>query len=209
MHRHASAGGDPLTPETPETAEGRVSFGGEAEAVLASELTVSPAVAGMVDEDETIILVARPSLWMVPLWSLEAFGIIAGLVFAFAWASGFEWAPWTETQAFGMGMVTVALRLGWQFLDWLNRLYVLTDRRIIRRRGILQVDVFEARLDRIQQTSVLQLVRERACGLGTIAFATAGTGGLDAFWEVVSDPFRIHTEVSRAIDRYGRGSGGL
>ena len=206
MHRHPPPGGDPLSSET---SEGRVSFGGEAEAVLAPEPEVSPALSGMIAEGETIILVARPSLWMVPLWSLEAFGIIAGLVFAFAWASSFQWAPWTETQAFGMGMVTIAVRLGWQFLDWMNRLYVLTDRRIIRRRGILQVDVFEARLDRIQQTSVLQLVRERAFGLGTIAFATAGTGGLDAFWEVVNDPFRIHAEVSRAIDRYGRGSGGV
>ena len=206
MHRHPPPGGDPLSPETPE---GPVSFGGEAEAVLAPQPEVSPALSGMIAEGETVILVARPSLWMVPLWSLEAFGIIAGLVFAFAWASGFQWAPWTETQAFGMGMVTIALRLGWQFLDWMNRLYVLTDRRIIRRRGILQVDVFEARLDRIQQTSVLQLVRERAFDLGTIAFATAGTGGLDAFWEAVNDPFQVHVEVSRAIDRYGRGAGGV
>lgn len=170
---------------------------------------MTPVLAGMILDGETVLLVARPSLWMVPLWSLEAFGIIAGLVFAFAWASDFTWAPWTETQAFGMGLVTISLRLLWQFFDWANRLYVLTDRRVIRRRGILQVDVFEARLDRIQQTSVLQLVRERTVGLGSIAFATAGTGTLDALWEAVADPFAIHVEVTRAIDRYGRGAGGV
>ena len=105
--------------------------------------------------------------------------------------------------------MALGLRLLWGFLDWANRLYVLTDRRVVRRRGILQVDLFEARLDRIQQTSVLQLVRERTFGLGTIAFATAGTGTLDAVWEAVGDPFRIHGEVARAIDRYGRGAGGV
>ena len=104
--------------------------------------------------------------------------------------------------------MAIALRLLWQFLDWANRLYILTDRRIIRRRGVFQVDVFEARLDRIQQTNVLQLVRERIAGLGTIAFATAGTGTLDALWEAVSDPFQVHAEVGRAIDRYGCGRGG-
>ena len=91
----------------------------------------------------------------------------------------------------------------------MNRLYVLTDRRVIRRRGIFQVDVFEARLDRIQQTSVLRLVRERLFGLGTIAFATAGTGTLDALWEAVDDPFAVHQAVTQAIDRYGRGAGGV
>lgn len=185
----------------------RTPFSGEAEVAIVPEPMTSPMLDSMIDEGETVLLVARPSLWMVPLWSLEAFGVIAGLVFAFAWAADLAWTPWTEAQAFGFGLVTIAFRLLYQFLDWANRLYVLTDRRIIRRRGILQVDVFEARLDRIQQTNVLQLVRERAFGLGTIAFATAGTGTLDALWEAVSDPFEVHREVTRAVDRYGRGGG--
>ncbi len=181
----------------------------DAGAVLPVEGTVPAVVSRLVADDETVLLVLRPSVLMVPLWSLEAFWIIAGMTFAFAWAADFGWAAWTEPQAFGFGLVAMSLKLLWQFLDWANRLYVLTDRRVIRRRGILQVDVFEARLDRIQQTNVLQLVRERTFGLGTVAFATAGTGTLDALWEAVADPFRIHTEVARAIDRYGRGSGSV
>ncbi len=181
----------------------------DAGAVLPVEGTVPAVVSRLVADDETVLLVLRPSVIMVPLWSLEAFWIIAGMTFAFAWAADFGWAAWTEPQAFGFGLVAMSLKLLWQFLDWANRLYVLTDRRVIRRRGILQVDVFEARLDRIQQTNVLQLVRERTFGLGTVAFATAGTGTLDALWEAVADPFRIHTEVARAIDRYGRGSGSV
>ena len=181
----------------------------DAGAAIESESTLPPFVSSLVSEDETVLLVLRPSVLMVPLWSIESFTIIAAMTFAFAWAADFGWAPWTEPQAFGFGLVALALRLLWSFLDWANRLYVLTDRRVVRRRGILQVDLFEARLDRIQQTSVLQLVRERTFGLGTIAFATAGTGTLDAVWEAVADPFRIHGEVARAIDRYGRGTGGV
>ena len=190
-----------------EAPQERTSFGGEADVAIVEKVTTPPMLASMLDDGETVLLVVRPSLWMVPLWCLEAFVVIAGLVFAFAWAAAFEWSPWSEEQAFGFGLVTIALRLLYQFLDWANRLYVLTDRRIMRRRGILQVDFFEARLDRIQQTSVLQLVRERAFGLGTIAFATAGTSTLDALWEAVADPFELHGEVTRAIGRYGRGPG--
>ena len=184
-------------------------FATDAGAVLESEAAVPALVSKLLSDGETVLLVVRPSILMVPLWSLEAFWIIAGMTFAFAWAADFGWAAWSESQAFGFGLVALSLRLLWQFLDWANRLYVLTDRRVMRRRGILQVDVFEARLDRIQQTNVLQLVRERSFGLGTIAFATAGTGTLDALWEAVADPFRIHAEVARAIDRHGRGHGGI
>lgn len=187
----------------------RASCATDAGAVLEPDVALPPFVASLVSDDETVLLVIRPSVLMVPLWSIEAFSIIAAMTFAFAWAADFGWAGWTEAQAFGFGLVAFGLRLSWGFLDWANRLYVLTDRRVVRRRGILQVDLFEARLDRIQQTSVLQLVRERSFGLGTLAFATAGTGTLDAVWEAVSDPFRIHAEVARAIDRYGRGSGGV
>ncbi len=184
-------------------------YAADAGAVLETEVVVPPLVTKLLSDGETVLLVVRPSVLMVPLWSLEAFWIIAGMTFAFAWAADFGWAAWSESQAFGFGLVAISLKLLWQFVDWSNRLYVLTDRRVIRRRGILQVDVFEARLDRIQQTSVLQLVRERTFGLGTIAFATAGTGTLDALWESVADPFRVHAEVTRAIDRYGRGPGGV
>lgn len=184
-------------------------FASDAGAAIESETALPPFVSSLVSEDETVLLVLRPSVLMVPLWSIESFTIIAAMTFAFAWAADFGWAAWTEPQVFGFGLVALGLRLLWGFLDWANRLYVLTDRRVVRRRGILQVDLFEARLDRIQQTSVLQLVRERTFGLGTIAFATAGTGTLDAVWEAVGDPFRIHGEVARAIDRYGRGAGGV
>ncbi|MCP4067790.1 MAG: PH domain-containing protein [Phycisphaeraceae bacterium] len=186
----------------------RIPFGGEAEASISIEAPPAP-VASLLSDGETVLMVVRPSLWMVGLWSIGALGVIAGMVFALAWGARFEWTGWTESQAFGLGLLLAGIRLVWQFLDWMNRLYVLTDRRVIRCRGIFQVDVFEARLDRIQQTSVLRLVRERLFGLGTIAFATAGTGTLDALWEAVDDPFAVHQAVTQAIDRYGRGAGGV
>ena len=167
------------------------------------------AVMALLGDGEVVIAVLRPSLWYVLLWPLGSLLFIAGLVFALAWLTRFQWAGWTEMQAFGLGLFLVGIRLGWQFLDWANRLYVLTDRRVMRRRGVFQVDVFEARLDRIQQTSVLQLVRERIFGLGSIAFATAGTSRLEAVWEAVRAPFEVQKTVLDAIDRYGRGNGGV
>ena len=166
--------------------------------VVSAEEQYPSVVDAMLGDGETVLAVYRPSLFF-----------IVGLVFALAWASQFSWVSWSESQAFGLGLVFFGVRLGWQFLDWANRLYVLTDRRVIRRRGVFQVDIFEARLSRIQQTAVLQLVRERLFGLGSVAFATAGTSTLDALWEAVQDPLAVQKSVTDAVERYGKGPGSL
>lgn len=177
--------------------------------VVAAEERYPPMVEAMLGDGETVLGVYRPSLWFVVLWPLGSLLFIVGLVFALAWATRFSWVSWSESQAFGLGFVFFGVRLGWQFFDWSNRLYVLTDRRVIRRRGVFQVDIFEARLGRIQQTAVLQLVRERMFGLGSVAFATAGTSTLDALWEAVRDPLEVQKSVTDAIERYGKNAGSL
>jgi hypothetical protein len=82
--------------------------------------------------------------------------------------------------------------------------YVLTDRRIIRRMGVLRMSIFESPLRNIQHTSVYARLRERLFGLGTIAFATAGSDAFDALWVMVRRPFDVHRTVNEAIRRYGR-----
>ena len=197
-----------MTNESRHPGSAPASFSGEGD-TLADTTVQSPAVARLLSDGEIVLMGIRPSLWFVVLWSLGALLFILGLVLVLAWLSRLPAIGWTEVQAYGLGLVLTGIRLGWQFLDWANRLYILTDRRIIRRRGVFQVDIFEARLDRIQQTSVLQMVRERIFGLGSIAFATAGNNTLNAVWEVVRDPHQVQKAVADAIQRYGRGGGGV
>lgn len=163
---------------------------------------------GLLQDDEVVILMLRPSLLYVVLSSLgglAAIGIVTLLLALVAVKVG--WIPWSEGQAYGLGVAAAAARLLWQALDWSGRLYVLTDRRIIRRVGVLQVSVFEAPLRNIQHTSVFRLLRERIFGLGTIGFATAGSDIFDAFWVMLRNPFAVHRAVVDAIQRYG-GRGG-
>ena len=111
---------------------------------------------------------------------------------------------YADTAAFIFGLGLMALRLGWQALEWYSRVYVLTDRRIIRRMGVLRVAVFEAQLKNIQHTSVFTRLRERVCGLGTIGFATSGTDVFEALWVMIRSPFEVHKIVVEAMQRYGK-----
>jgi hypothetical protein len=94
-------------------------------------------------------------------------------------------------------------------LQWVSRLYVLTNRRIMRLTGILNVDLFECPLTKIQHTYLTLAWYERLTGVGTIAFATSGTGGTEASWTHVQNPLELHERVRSAIHRAQRPNSGL
>ncbi|MFM2165414.1 MAG: hypothetical protein RL325_1851 [Planctomycetota bacterium] len=154
--------------------------------------------------DETVLLVLRPSALYIGLSSLGTLAASVVMALLLAYLAQFRWTPWSDLDAAGFGVLLASLRLGWAWLDWINHVYVLTDRRVIARRGVLRTAMYEAPLARIQNTIVVQSLRERVCRLGTLGFATAGRGTFDAFWESVAAPFEVHARVREAIERYGR-----
>ena len=132
----------------------------------------------------------KKNLW----WYLILRGMFALVLGAFAlfWPS--LWNRLSEFEDF----------LSWQTLEWYSRVYVLTDRRIIRRMGVLRVTVFETQVKNIQHTSVFKSMRERLFGLGSIGFATAGSDVFEAFWVMIDRPFQVHRIVVRTIEKYGK-----
>lgn len=161
--------------------------------------------ADLIQDDEVVILLLRPSPLYIVLSSAGGLVAVALVALLLAYlARSFPRVGWTDTQAFGLGFGLAALRLGWQTLDWWCRVFVLTDRRVLRRMGVLRVAVFETELRNIQHTSVLRRLRERIWGLGTIGFATAGSDVFEAFWVMVPQPFVVHKTVVEAIHRYGK-----
>ncbi len=161
--------------------------------------------AGLVEDDEVVILLLRPSLLFVPLSSFGSLTIIAVVTLLFALlAIRVTWLPWGEAQAYALGAAVASARLAWQTLDWWGRVYVLTDRRVIRRMGVLRVVVFEAPLRDLQHTSVFMPLSERVFGLGSIGFATAGSHVFDAFWVMIRQPLVAHKIVVETIQRFVR-----
>jgi len=69
---------------------------------------------------------------------------------------------------------------------------------------VLRVAVFEARLEQIQHTDTAFSLRERLFALGTVTFSTAGTGVIEAAWQMIARPLEVHRTVVRTIQRYRR-----
>jgi len=159
--------------------------------------------AELLQSGEAIVLLQKPSPWYIMLESLRFLGAVAAISLL---------ALWISKQGYYIGvsrkellLLTVAVegaRLFWQFLEWLSRVYVLTDRRVIRVKGVIRVQIFEAPLPRVQHTTTTFSLRERFFGLGSIHMATAGTGSTEASWVMLANPLEVHRILVQALNRY-------
>ena len=139
-------------------------------------------------DDETVVLALKPSLWFIPLacswWLISA--VSAACVFML-------YIPWIYSGYTAAACLTSALlRISFAACQWAGRYYILTDQRIIRVRGVLNIDIFQCGLDKIQNTYLTLSFIQRIIGLGTIIFTTAGTAGIEAIWLHCSYPLKIH-----------------
>ncbi len=159
--------------------------------------------AELLQGGETIVLLLKPSAWWILLRSFRALTAMAVCFALLIWMrmnSYFTVVARRDLMILCFGLVTVFLF--WQFLDWLSRVYVLTDRRVIRVKGVVRVQVFEAALRRIQHTDTTFSLPERLLGLGTVSFSTAGTGGVEASWQAIANPLEVHQIVVQTLSRY-------
>ncbi len=159
----------------------------------------------LLDRDEIVLLAVKPSLWFIPLQS-GPWLALCGLVVALTW--------WLGHHGFGadvprLGMqVAVALgliRVSIAMFQWASRLYVLTNRRLMRIKGVLHVSVFECPLTKIQNTALTFTLSQRILRIGTIQIQTAGTGGGQTTWQHLAQPTLVHTRLRNAISRSGKG----
>lgn len=200
------------TPKKDEAAPvGRVMQGPMTEAQGAPSTAVSAAEmipAHLLDGGEIVILAIKPSMWSILFMSSRWLIVLAAIIAASKWLA--EVLPYLNPLNIVQGaLVLAAARVGFALLQWVSRLYVLTNRRIMRMTGIVNVDLFECPLTKIQNTYLRLAWYERLTGVGTISFATAGTGGVEASWRHVGNPLELHERVRSAIHRAQRPGNGI
>ncbi|HOA74360.1 MAG TPA: PH domain-containing protein [Phycisphaerae bacterium] len=174
----------------------------------AGQLTPANLIpAHLLDGDEIVIFAIKPSLWFILFTSARWLIALAVVIALTAWVGPL--VPGVNPPlVIKAALALAAARVGFALLQWVSRLYVLTNRRIMRLRGIFNVDLFECQLNKIQNTFLTLSWYERLVGLGSISFATAGTGGVEASWINLHNPLEVHERVRSAIHRaqkYGNG----
>lgn len=179
-------------------AQGGASAAGNPVALAAADL----------EDGEVVVLALRPHPLFILFGSAGSLLalVIAMLLVAFVARRG--WLPIDAGIVTTYGLLLGAARVAWQILVWFNEGYVLTNRRVVRAGGVLRRFRFECQLRRIQHLAMAKSVPERVCGMGTIGFATAGTGGIEAAWLMVGRADEVFETVRQTVERAG-GCGGV
>jgi PH (Pleckstrin Homology) domain-containing protein len=154
---------------------------------------------------EVIYLAIKPSLWFILLSSLRF--IAAVLIVAIAAAIidlRFENRHLFYWEA---ALFVIFGRLTWATLQWMGRLYLLTDQRILRLEGVLHIDVFDCTLRQVARVDVIRSTRERIFGLGTLHITPSNQSLPFAQWQMISRPDDVHARVVDAIERNRRCGG--
>lgn len=99
--------------------------------------TVRDAAPGIIRDDETVLLMIRPSSWYIVATSMGAVPAAAAAGAALALATLDPSIPWDYRGAMFASLAIILARAAWQSVDWFVRLYVLTDRRIVVRHGVI------------------------------------------------------------------------
>jgi len=135
---------------------------------IASGDVAATALSGLLREDETVLLMIRPSAWFIVSTSMRALPAAAAAGAALMIATIDPSIPWDFRGALLASVAIILARAAWQTVDWLVRLYVLTDRRIVVRRGVIP-EVFECLLGEVVGVGQPRRWVERIGGTGSLA----------------------------------------
>ena len=169
---------------------------------------VAPPVAivpeKLLDAGEVVILAIKPSFWFVLLSSFPAVAAAAGVALT-ALVVHRLWADWISLNVVFLLCAAVALtKVMASCIQWAGRLYVLTNVRIMRVRGVLRADVFQCPLKQIRDLSLSASMGEKLLSVGSLWFQVQDSVAAETAWLHIAQPNEVHEIVREAIGRAGR-----
>ena len=104
---------------------------------------------------------------------------------------------------FGQGIMLIgAIIMIKRILEWQHTIYVLTNKRVLRQKGIFGRSYVDCGLNKIQNLYIDISAFGRMLGYGNVRIAAAGTAGIEIEWEGVRDPLGVQRELNEAIESY-------
>ena len=165
----------------------------------------------LLNDNETVSVDLHPHWWFLvgPIAAI-ALAITAGIVTLVATeadSTARNGAGWVTLGAIGVSAIWLVSRYG----RWLTTHFVITNRRVIFRTGLLAKRGIEIPIDRVNTVHFRQGVLERLVGAGDLLIESGGETGQQTFTDI-RQPDRvqrvIHAEME-ARELRGRGPDGV
>ena len=158
----------------------------------------------VLQDGEVVILAVKPSPWfvlevswpVVVIAALAAAAVLLGLrIFG---------SVVSRQTVLGICVTIGCVRLFVGCFQWMARLYVLTNHRVIRIRGVVRENVFSCPLKRLRKACLSTTLFERMVGVGSLLLMTVESEYPAAEWSCVARPAEVERVVNKAIRRAQR-----
>lgn len=177
-----------------------------AESVAPMRTSLAALLTGHILRDgELVLLILKPSLWFILFNSM----LFSALVLMGMIGAKLVLPPMSARAVIEVGVLLIASRVMWAVLQWMGRLYVLTDLRVVRLAGVFNVEIFDCPLRKIADTRLTRNFRERLWRLGSIEIQPSSDACLPTVWQTISRPVEVYETVRATIERAKQGDNGL
>ena len=154
----------------------------------------------LLNEGETVALDLRPHWWYFSKHILMSIPLVVLLVLIFQLRGTAE--KWSFS-VWGVLALVWAAWLGLQYLNWTFTHFVVTDRRVVFRTGVLAKHGVEIPMDRISNINFNQSMWERVIGAGDLEIESAGKDGQSRF-DDVWHPDAVQQELYRQMEGHAK-----
>ena len=153
----------------------------------------------------TFVLVGSILTEMILIGILIAAGVAAQAAFASQIALGM---PVGQLILLACGLISVIVLISafFDYLRWNNEQYIVTDQRVIQVRGVLNKDVIDSSLDKINDVELRQSWLGRIFDYGTIEILTASDVGINEMRRI-AHPLDFKRAMLEAKHNFNRGFG--
>lgn len=145
---------------------------------------------------------------VVPHWKYLARPVLAVAVVLAGAIVALQYSPprWAELAIAGV-MVLSLLWLVARYLRWVTTSFVVTNQRLILRKGVLRRSGREILIDRLTDITYKQTLTDRLLRCGDILLESPGREGREVLVDL-PQPIRIQNEICRLVSYRDGGPGG-
>jgi hypothetical protein len=153
----------------------------------------------LINQGEEVAIDLNPHWFYFAKQIVVGFGVLVLLLLvAFGTSGGFQDFLWYIVALAFLGWA------GWivvRYLGWRTTYFVVTNKRIISRQGVVSRRGHEIPLDRISNINFTQRIFERMIGTGDLLVESAGESGQSRFTDI-TNPEYVQQEIYRQIEAY-------
>jgi hypothetical protein len=169
---------------------------------VSPELVGAMVPAQILQEDEIVLVLTKPSLFFL---FYSSFRFLVATLLVGVIAGQISWLGTVSLTPPAIALITVLAcvgRLVWALLVWTSHIYMLTNRRILTIKGVINVGMFQAQLRKIQNVRLYRPIGQRLFAAGTIGFSTAAAAGApESTWVMIARPGETHEQIMAAIGK--------